>query len=319
MRVKVLGSAAGGGFSQWNCACSNCRRLREGRFPGVSRTQTQLAWQSEPGRWTLLNASPDLRAQIEATPELWPQDGTRHSPISDVILTGAEVDQAIGLLLLREFHSLRVHATPSVRRILTEDNSLFGVLRRFAGQACWQDIPLNTPFSAGGARLEAVPLAGSFPGFIGAARLAQSDPAEAVIGLWITPVPAVSVSPEEATEAVLSQPRKTLAFLPGVGSVPDTLFERLQDCDVLLFDGTFWSDEEPAGIPGLGKTASQMGHLPISGRNGSLAKLARLDRPRKIFIHINNTNPILDEQSPEHRTVREADWELAWDGMEINL
>jgi len=303
MRVKVLGSAAGGGFPQWNCACSNCRRLREGRFPGAARTQTQLAWQAGPGPWTLLNASPDLRAQIEATPELWPQGGNRHSPISDVILTGAEVDQAIGLLLLREFHSFRVHATRSVRRILTEDNSVFGVLRRFAGQACWQDIPLDAAFSVGGARLEAIPLAGSFPGFIGGARSAESDPAEAVIGLWITP----------------ESGGQTLAFLPGVGSIPEHLYERLQECDVILFDGTFWSEEEPASIPGLSKTASQMGHMPISGPRGTLATLAGLDRPRKLFIHINNTNPILDEDSAEYHAVRDAGWEVARDGMEITL
>ena len=133
MRVKILGSAAGGGFPQWNCLCANCRRLREGVFPGRSRTQAQLAWNGAPGQWTLLNASPDLRLQIEATRELWPQDG-RRSPIHDVVLTGAEVDQTLGLLLLREFHSFRVHATTSVRRILTEDNSLFGVLARFADQ-----------------------------------------------------------------------------------------------------------------------------------------------------------------------------------------
>jgi len=313
MRVKVLGSAAGGGFPQWNCACSNCRRLREGRFSGVGRTQTQLAWQSGPGRWTLLNASPDLRAQIEATPELWPQDGNRHSPISDVVLTGAEVDQAVGLLLLREFHSFRVHATRSVRRILTEDNSMFGVLRRFAGQACWQDIPLDAAFSVDGARLEALSLAGSFPGFIGGARSAESDPAEAVIGLFIAPESGRAVA------AVSSPPGKTLAFLPGVGSIPGSLFERLRQCDVLLFDGTFWSDEEPARIPGIGKTASQMGHMPISGPRGTLASLAGLDGSRKIFIHINNTNPILDEESAEHRAVRDAGWEVARDGMEITL
>src|SRR5262249_40112174 len=110
MRVKILGSAAGGGFPQWNCACANCRRLREGKLRGSSRTQVQLAWDSLAGDWTLLNASPDLRGQIEATPELWPRDG-RHSPIRDVILTGAEVDQSLGLLLLREFYSFRVHAT----------------------------------------------------------------------------------------------------------------------------------------------------------------------------------------------------------------
>jgi len=306
MRVKVLGSAAGGGFPQWNCACSNCRRLRDGRFAGLARTQLQLAWEGQSNNWTLLNASPDLRSQIEATPELWPQGANRHSPISDVILTGAELDQALGLLLLREFHSFRIHATASVRRVLTEDNSLFGVLKRFAGQACWQDIPLDSPFAAGGARLEALPLAASLPGYVSAARRAESDPAEAAIGLWITPESG-------------GQSLKALAYLPGVGSISDSLLERLQDSDVLLFDGTFWSDDEPARIPGLGRTARQMGHLPISGSGGSIDALAGLGRPRKIFIHINNTNPVLDEESIEHRTAREAGWEIARDGMEITL
>jgi pyrroloquinoline quinone biosynthesis protein B len=303
MHVKVLGSAAGGGFPQWNCACPNCRRVRDGIFPGVSRTQMQLAWEGLPGQWTLLNASPDLRAQIEGTPELRPQGANRSSPIADVVLTGAEVDQTLGLLLLREFHPFRVHATRSVRRILTEDNSLFGVLARFAGQVSWNDIALERPFSAGGARLEVLPLPGSFPGFVGAARQADSDPAEAVIGLRILP----------------ESGGRSLVFLPGLGSVSDSLLDRLNECDVLLFDGTFWSDGEPARIPGLGRTARQMGHLPISGPGGSLERLAVLDRPRKIFIHINNTNPILDEESAERRAVSDAGWEVAWDGMEITL
>jgi pyrroloquinoline quinone biosynthesis protein B len=303
MHVKVLGSAAGGGFPQWNCACPNCRRVRDGIFPGVSRTQMQLAWEGLPGQWTLLNASPDLRAQIEGTPELRPQGANRSSPIADVVLTGAEVDQTLGLLLLREFHPFRVHATRSVRRILTEDNSLFGVLARFAGQVSWNDIALERPFSAGDARLEILPLPGSFPGFVGAARQADSDPAEAVIGLRILP----------------ESGGRSLVFLPGLGSVSDSLLDRLSECDVLLFDGTFWSDGEPARIPGLGRTARQMGHLPISGPGGSLERLAVLDRPRKIFIHINNTNPILDEESAERRAVSDAGWEVAWDGMEITL
>jgi pyrroloquinoline quinone biosynthesis protein B len=303
MRVKVLGSAAGGGFPQWNCACPNCLRLRDGKFAGTSRTQAQLAWELAPGQWTLLNASPDLRAQIEATPELRPHDGNRHSPIGDVVLTGAEVDQALGLLLLREFHLFRVHATASVRRILTEDNSLFGVLARFAGQVCWNDIPLDRPFSAGSARLEALPLSGSFPSFVSGTRLANCNPAEAAIGLLVSP----------------ESNGRTLAFLPGADRVSDSLLERLENCDVLLFDGTFWSDDEPSQIPGVSRTARQMGHLPISGADASLERLAGLRRPRKIFIHINNTNPILDEESAEHRMVREAGWEVAWDGMELTL
>ena len=303
MRVKVLGSAAGGGFPQWNCACPNCCRLRDGKLAGTPRTQAQVAWGVAPGQWTLLNASPDLRAQIEATPELRPHDGNRHSPIGDVVLTGAEVDQALGLLLLREFHSFRVHATASVRRILTEDNSLFGVLARFAGQVCWNDIPLDRPFSVASARLEVLPLSGSFPGFVSATRLANCNPAEAMIGLLVSPESGGS----------------TLAFLPSAACVSDSLLERLETCDVLLFDGTFWSDDEPWRIPGVSRTARQMGHLPISGADGSLEQLAALGRPRKVFIHINNTNPILDEESAEHRIVREAGWEVAWDGMEMTL
>jgi pyrroloquinoline quinone biosynthesis protein B len=306
MQVKVLGSAAGGGFPQWNCACVNCRRLRAGSFRGTSRTQTQMAWSNALGQWSLLNASPDLRVQIEATPELWPRDGARDSPISDVILPSAEVDQVLGLLLLREFHSFRVHATPSVRKILTEDNSLFGVLARFADQVCWQDIPLDRSFCAGGARLEALPLSGSFPGFVGAPRLAELNPADAVIGLLVSAESGVKIE-------------RTLAFLPGVSCVSDTLLARLQGCDVVLFDGTFWSDEEPLSIPGVTRTARQMGHLPLSGSGGSLERFAALERPRKIFIHINNTNPILDEESREHRMVCEAGWEVARDGMEISL
>jgi pyrroloquinoline quinone biosynthesis protein B len=251
----------------------------------------------------LLNASPDLRFQIEATRDLWPQEGTRHSPIRDVIVPSAEVDQTLGLLLLREFHSFRIHTTSSIRRILTEDNSIFGVLARFAGQVSWNDIPLDQAFSAGGARLEVLSLPGTFPGFVSPSRLAELNPAEAVIGLLI--------SPEAGGE--------TLAFLPGAASVSDALLERLQTCDVVLFDGTFWCDDEPSRIPGVARTARQMGHLPVSGSGGSLERLAALPRARKIYIHINNTNPVLDEESIEHRMVRDAGWEVAWDGMEITL
>ena len=289
----------------------NCRRIRDGSFRGTSRTQTQLAWSGASGQWSLLNASPDLRVQIEATPELWPRNGPRDSPIRDVILPSAEVDQVLGLLLLREFHSFTVYATPSVRKILTEDNSLVGVLARFAGQVCWQDIPPDRPFFAGGARLEALPLPGSFPSFVGASRLAELNLADAVIGLL--------VSPESGANSIANSNGRTLAFLPGVSWVSDTLRERLQSCDVVLFDGTFWSDNEPLSIPGVTRTARQMGHLPLSGPGGSLECFAKLERPRKIFIHINNTNPILDEESREHRMVREAGWEVARDGMEMTL
>jgi pyrroloquinoline quinone biosynthesis protein B len=303
MRVKIMGSAAGGGFPQWNCGCVNCRRIRTGEFAGPARTQAQLAWSTAQGQWSLINASPDLRVQIESNPELWPQGGARHSPIRDVILPSAELDQVLGLLLLREFHSFRVYATPAVRKVLTEDNSIFGVLARFAGQVHWQDIAPDLAFCAGGARFEVLPLPGSFPGFVTAARVGELNSGEAVIGL--------AMSPESGG--------KSLVFLPGVGSVSDDLLERLQKCDVILFDGTFWSDDEPLRIQGITRTAREMGHLPLSGIGGSLERMAALQRQRKILIHINNTNPILDEESGEYRLVREAGWEVARDGMEVTL
>jgi len=243
--------------------------------------------------------------------ELWPRDGGRESPIRDVILPSAELDQVLGLLLLREFHSFRVYATPSVRKILTEDNSLFGVLARFSGQVCWQDILLDRPFSVGGARLEALTLPGSFPGFVSASRQSELNPHDAVIGLLM--------SPDSRADSGMNSNERTLAFLPGVACVSDTLLGTLENCDILLFDGTFWSDDEPLRIPGITRTARQMGHLPLSGRGGSLELFATLRRPRKIFIHINNTNPILDEESREYRTVREAGWEVAHDGLELAL
>jgi len=301
MRLKVLGSAAGGGFPQWNCGCVNCRRVREGRFPGVARTQAQLAWSTDSVQWSLIGASPDLLFQIQSTPELWPRNAARDTPIRSVILTSPEVDQVLGLLLLREFQSFRVHATSSVRRILTEDNSIFGVLARFEGQVCWEEIVPERTFLMDTARIEPIALQGSFPGFVSAARQAELNSADAVIGILLSP---------ESGGA-------TIAFLPGVAEISDALRERLQNCDILLFDGTFWSDEEPLGIPGVTRTARQIGHVPISGSGGSLEALATLRRPRKIFIHINNTNPILDEESREYRTVREAGWEVASDGMEF--
>jgi pyrroloquinoline quinone biosynthesis protein B len=301
MRVKILGTAAGGAFPQWNCSCANCFRVRQGTFPGPRRTQAQLAFSCAPDEWTLVNASPDLRFQIESAPELWPGEG-RRSPIANVILTGADADQILGLLLLREFHSFRIHSTPAMRVILTQDNSLFAVLARFAGQVIWRDIPLDSPFSTGGARAEALPLDGSFPGFVSGNRAASLNPAEAVVGLLLTP---------EAGG-------KTLAFLPGADGVSDVLLERLQSCDFVLFDGTFWSNDEPMHIPGLGRTAREIGHLPVSGPGGSLDRLAALDA-RKIYIHINNTNPMLDEDSAEYRRVRDCGWEIARDGMEIVL
>jgi len=303
MRVKVLGSAAGGGFPQWNCACRNCSRLRRGAFNGRPRSQAQVSI-SSGGNWVLLNASPDIRLQIESAPELHPTGGPRHSPISSVILTSADLDQVLGLLLLREFQSFRIYATASIRRILTEHNSMFGVLGRELAQVCWHDVvPGRQLEIEPGIWIDPIATAHRYPEYVSPQMQAFLKPEEAVLGLLIS----------------AGNGGSRLAYLPALACVPDDWLDWLDGCEVLLFDGTFWTDDELSAVLRRDRSARQMGHIPVSGPDGSLETLARLKRPRKIFFHINNTNPMLDEDGPEYRAVRDAGWELAWDGMELEL
>jgi pyrroloquinoline quinone biosynthesis protein B len=309
MRVKILGSAAGGGFPQWNCACGNCRAVRAGILQGKARTQTQVAITQNNSSWFLLGASPDLRAQIEATPELCPREGIRQSPIGGAVLANADLDHVIGLLLLRELQPLRIYATASIRRILTEDNSMFAMLHRVANQASWTDFtpgpafPLCGPKGEdSGMRCRALSLGTHYPAYVAKARQSTLVPGEASLGMMID-----------------SPSGKRLAFMPAVPQVDDALLKELDSADVLLFDGTFWSDDELIRAQGHGQTARQMGHIPVSGPDGSLSKLAGLRRPRKIYIHLNNTNPMLNEAGPEYQKVREAGWEIAEDGWQFDL
>jgi pyrroloquinoline quinone biosynthesis protein B len=190
MQVEILGTAAGGGFPQWNCACRNCRSSRSGTFPGRPRSQLQVAVSSDGISWFLLNASPDLRNQIEANPFLHPRGSLRHSPISGVVLTSADVDQSLGLLLLRELQPLQIFATASIRRILREDNSMFAMLQRSADQARWQDIVPGTGFELfsptgeqSGIRCLPVSVATRFPSYVSAKRASELDANESVVGL----------------------------------------------------------------------------------------------------------------------------------------
>jgi pyrroloquinoline quinone biosynthesis protein B len=306
MQVKILGSAAGGAFPQWNCACANCRAVRAGTFPGKPRTQTQIAITQDGGSWILLGASPDLRAQIEATPELHPRQGTRHSPIAGIALANADVDHVLGLLLLRELQPLRIHATASVRRILCKDNSMFGMLHRIPDQARWTDFEPGKEFSLydaqgedSGLRCRAWSLSTHYPSYVMAERRSHLSPAEASLGFFIH-----------------SNSGSRFAYLPAVPELNDALLQQLDGCDLLFFDGTFWSNDELIRVQGSGQTAHQMGHVPVED---TLVKLAGARRPRKIFLHINNTNPMLDEASAEYRRVRDAGWEIAEDGWQFNL
>ena len=309
MFIEILGSAAGGGFPQWNCNCSNCQSLRGGTFQGKARTQLQVAITGDRQRYFLLNASPDLRLQIEAAPRLHPRNGLRDSPISGVLLTSGDIDQVAGLLSLRELQPFPVYSTRSIRGILREDNSLFAMLNRVPNQVSWHEITPGRTFSlldsAGadsGIRCEPFSLATHYPAYISAQRLAALRPEEALLGLILE-----------------SSSGKRLAYLPAVPAIDDTLMQRLESADLLLFDGTFWSDDELIPVQGGGATAHEMGHVPVSGAAGSLQKLAGLRRPRKMFIHINNTNPMLDESGPQYREVRNAGWQIAEDKSSFDL
>jgi pyrroloquinoline quinone biosynthesis protein B len=266
-----------------------------------ARTQAQLAFSASGTSWWLLNASPDLRPQIEATPVLHPRRAPRDTPISGAILTSADADQVLGLLLLREFQPLVIYATVSVRRALVEENSLFRLLERVEGQSRWKEIVPGKTFSPEpGISIFPLPLPGSLPGYV-AGR--EGMPAgEAVLAVVLQ-----------------SGSGKRLLYAPALPRVGRELIEQMNTCEIALLDGTFWSDDELRRARGGGPGAREIGHVPIGGPDGSLQALAGVRGPRKIYIHINNTNPVLDEDSDERRRVREAGWEIAEDGWEFEL
>lgn len=312
MRVRILGSAAGGGFPQWNCACPNCRALRAGTFQGKARTQTQVAVSADGKSWFLLGASPDLRAQIEATPDLQPRgegNAVRESPIAGVVLLNADVDHVLGLLMLREFQPLRVYTTESIRRVVREDNSMFAMLERVPNQVAWSDFTAGATFSlldpAGhdsGIRCRALSLGDHYPAYLGESRRSEVTSGEASLGLMVE-----------------SSSGKRLAYLPAVPALSAELLTAMASAEVVLFDGTFWSDDELIRLQGSGQTAWKMGHIPVSPANGSLDELAVVAGPRKIYVHINNTNPMLNEAGPEYATVRKRGWEIAEDGWQFEI
>jgi len=259
--------------------------------------------------WLLLNASPDLRLQIEAAPVLHPRAGRRGSPIAGVLLTSADIDQIAGLLSLRELQPFRVYCAPSLGRILRDDNSVFGMLNRVPKQVVWNEIGLDQQISLAvvddsdlGVACTVFSLGNRYPVYVSSQRVASLRPEEASLGAIL----------QSSTGA-------RVAYMPAVPAIDDSLLSRLQDVDLLLFDGTFWSDDELIQVQGGGATAREMGHVPVSGPEGSLRKLAGLRRPRKIFLHVNNTNPMLDESGSQHAEVRAAGWEIAEDGWSLNV
>lgn len=303
MRAIVLGAAAGGGFPQWNSNAPACRRARAGDPRARARTQASLAVAGEDERdWLLINASPDLRRQIEQTPSLHPREGLRSSPIAAVALTSADVDAVAGLLTLRERHPFDLFATPRVHATLAA-NPIFGVLapdlvaRRVLDLAA--PMTLQRP---GDLTLERFSAPGKTPLYLEEAGVA----------------PPITEDGEVSGLAVSSGGRR-LVFLPSCATVGPEVRAWLDGADVVLFDGTLWRDDEMIRA-GLGtKTGRRMGHISISGPEGAMAALAGLDIGRRIFVHINNSNPVLLDDSPERAEAERAGWEVAFDGMEIQL
>jgi pyrroloquinoline quinone biosynthesis protein B len=291
----VLGSAAGGGFPQWNCGCPQCAGVRQGR-PGLQpRTQESLAVVID-GRCWLFNASPDIRVQLSACAALWPS-GSRSTPIVGVILTNGDVDHVAGLLSLREDQPLELYATRTVLAQLIERNVLLRTLRRFPEQLLLRELPVDGAIELGSATLSVTAVPGKLPVHL-----------EGV------------VRPELGSNIGLRLERygRSLAYFPGVGAITAEV-KRALAADVLLFDGTFWDDDELARRQCGTRTARDMAHTPIGGTNGSLAQLRGVPARRRLFTHVNNTNPVLDEHSPERRAVVAAGWQVACDGMELSL
>lgn len=299
MRIRVLGSAAGGGFPQWNCDCPCCRAVRDGSRPARPRTQSSVAVSGDGERWVLLNASPDLHRQIEAFPELHPRPG-RTPPIEAVLLTDAELDHTLGLLLLRESRGMRVYGTEAVSAVLQNGSGILRTLQYYCPVG-WQPVALGAELPLPGGlscRAFDVPTAKrvrfDVPGGDGPGRVA---------GYRITDL----------------RTGRVLVFLPCVQELTAKVAAEIAGGSCLLVDGTCWSDDELITLGLAEKSSRDMGHVPISGQGGSLMRLATLHVYRKIYTHLNNTNPVLLEDSPQRRAVADCGVEIATDGMEIEF
>jgi pyrroloquinoline quinone biosynthesis protein B len=306
MRVRVLGAAAGGGFPQWNANSDACRRARAGDPAARPATQASVAVSADGERWVLLNASPDLRQQIEATPDLHPREGLRSSPIKAVLLTNGDVDAIAGLLHLREGTPFALYAHERVLAVL-DANPVFEVVNRdLVPRRRLVPEEVAAPCSADGQPLGLTALPFPAPGKIplylesGVADLDTAATAGDTLGLEI------------------AAGGKRLVYLANCAQVTDEVRRRAAGADLLLMDGTLWRDDEMI-VQGVGsKTGRRMGHVSMSGTDGAIARLADVPVGRRVFVHINNTNPALLADSPERAELERAGWEVAFDGMELS-
>jgi len=302
--VRVLGSAAGGGFPQWNCTCHQCRAVRTGSRPCVPRSQSSIAVSIDRQKWFLFNASPDIQSQIESFPDLYPDDG-RVVRLQAVLLTDAELDHTLGLLLMREGRGLEVHATESVHETLTTGSGVLRTLEAYC-PVKWQPVLPGAE----------VPLGNGSNGLSYRAFDVPTD----------KPMRFPSPSTHAATHGRVVGYRVTdtssgrsVVYLPCVQQLTPDVLEELADCSGLLVDGTCWRDDEMPSLGLASKTSRGMGHVPIFGPLGSLELLSPLPIDRKVYIHINNTNPILLEDSRERRLLDRHGMEVAADGLELHI
>jgi pyrroloquinoline quinone biosynthesis protein B len=309
MRLIVLGAAAGGGLPQWNCACPLCRRARAGDPAVPPRTQSSLAVSADGDRWLLLNAAPDLRQQIQATPALHPTTAPRGSPIAAVLATNGDVDHSGGLINLREGHAFALYASAALHATLDANPMLEVLGRRTVPR---RTLALETPtplHDAAGAALgltvETFAVPGKVPLYLETTHTKgdQAGAAGDTVGVRLR----AEASGAEAF------------YVPNCAQLDAPLRRRLAGADLVLFDGTLYRDDELIA-QGLGrKTGRRMGHIPIAGDGGSLDGFRDLAVARKVYVHMNNSNPVLAADTAERAEVAAAGWEVAHDGLEIRL
>ncbi|MGB1800417.1 MAG: pyrroloquinoline quinone biosynthesis protein PqqB [Gammaproteobacteria bacterium] len=304
MHIHLLGTGAGGGFPQWNCNCDNCSRLRKGTIKSSARTQSSITVSGNGEDWVLFNASPDIRAQIESFPPLQPARKVRDTGICSIILCDGQIDHTTGLIILREHDKpWDVYCTESVYEDMTTGYPIFNILGHFRG-VNWHEVKTNqeafTIPKADNLVFTAVPLKSEAPPY--SPHRHNTVPGDN-IGFRV----------EDKSTC------KNLFYAPGLGIIEDHVLEYMADADVLLVDGTMWTNDEMSKHGISNKLASEMGHLDQSSKGGIKETLDSLKKPRKILIHINNTNPILDEESEERKILNDSGIEVSYDGMDIEI
>lgn len=304
MHILILGAGAGGGVPQWNCHCDICKGVRSHTIDADARTQSSIAVSQDGESWVLINASPDLRQQINQTPRLWPKEGVkRGTSIASIVLTDSQIDHTTGLLTLREGLPLPVYCTDVVYEDLTTGFPLFTMLKHWHGGLQRKTIETNfdvafTPEGGKGLTFQPVVLASNAPPY---SKYRDNIVPGNNIGLRIT---------DTATE-------KAIFYAPGCMQASELVKHNLDNIECVLFDGTLWLDDEMISQGFSDRLGTQMGHMPVNGESGAIALLKTYPIKRKILIHINNTNPVLNKSSAAYQSIREQNIELAYDGMQI--